>query len=388
MNTALLLLPDFALILLGTAIRRWMHLSDHFWSGVEKLVYFILFPALLINAIVKTRLDLGSALPLLATAFAAMAGGMLLGIVPKLITRLPALTFASMFQCAYRFNSYIALAVAGMLFGSPGIATMGLVVGAAVPVVNLVSVWMLARHGEVGLLREVARNPLIWGTAAGFLLNLAGFVPPAPLQAFLGRLADASIALGLITVGAALRLDSTPGVRVFSAWLVLVKLLALPVVALLVGAQLGLSGLNYQIVVLFAALPTASSAYILAMRMGGDGKSVAWLISATTLGSMLTLPLWAAWLARPEASPDYFFAALELGLLAVSALVAAWAAASADCCICSRICCIICQGHIAASDSVELLSGWIVLWKKLGVGAGAGSASGVADIVLAASDAI
>ena len=295
MNTALLLLPDFALILLGTAIRRWMHLGDHFWSGVEKLVYFILFPALLINAIVKTRLDLGSALPLLATAFAAMAGGMLLGIVPKLFTRLPALTFASMFQCAYRFNSYIALAVAGMLFGSPGIATMGLVVGAAVPVVNLVSVWMLARHGEVGLLREVARNPLIWGTAAGFLLNLAGFVPPAPLQAFLGRLADASIALGLITVGAALRLDSTPGVRVFSAWLVLVKLLALPVVALLVGAQLGLSGLNYQIVVLFAALPTASSAYILAMRMGGDAHVLSGMCaptaSITSKSSHLAVPV-------------------------------------------------------------------------------------------------
>ena len=144
----------------------------------------------------------------------------------------------------------------------------------------------------------MARNPLIWGTAAGFLLNLAGFVPPAPLQAFLGRLADASIALGLITVGAALRLESSPGVKGYSLWLVAVKLLALPLVASVVGVQMGLSGLNYQVVVLFAALPTASSAYILAMRMGGDGKSVAWLISATTLGSMLTLPLWAAWLAR------------------------------------------------------------------------------------------
>jgi len=298
MNTALLLLPDFALILLGAAIRRWMHLGDHFWSGVEKLVYFILFPALLINAIVKTRLDLGAALPLLGTALAAMAGGMLLGLLPKLLVRLPPLTFASVFQCAYRFNSYIALAVAGMLFGSPGIATMGLIVGAAVPVANLVSVWMLARHGEVGLWREVARNPLIWGTAAGFLLNLAGFVPPAPLQAFLGRLADASIALGLITVGAALRLENTPGVRGVSLWLVTVKLLALPLIAAVTGQWLGLQGLNYQVVVLFAALPTASSAYILAMRMGGDGRSVAWLISATTLGSMLTLPLWAAWLLR------------------------------------------------------------------------------------------
>ena len=121
MTTALLLFPDFALILLGAAIRRWMHLGDHFWNGVEKLVYFILFPALLINAIVKTRLDLGAALPLLATAFAAMAGGMLLGLLPKFVVKLPPLTFASLFQCGYRFNSYIALAVAGMLFGAPGI---------------------------------------------------------------------------------------------------------------------------------------------------------------------------------------------------------------------------------------------------------------------------
>ena len=298
MHTALLLLPDFALILLGAALRRWMQLGDHFWNGVEKLVYFILFPALLINAIVNTRLDLAAALPLLATALAAMAGGMLLAGLPAALVNLPALRFASLFQCAYRFNSYIGLAVAGMLFGAPGIATMGLIVGVAVPFANLVSVWMLARHGDSALWREIVRNPLIWGTATGFLLNLAGFLPPAPLQAFLGRLADASIALGLIAVGAALRLDNVPGVRAFSLWLLAVKLLALPLIALIVGARLGLSGLNYQIVVLFAALPTASSAYILAMRMGGDGRSVAWLISATTLVSMLTLPLWAAWLSR------------------------------------------------------------------------------------------
>jgi len=296
MQTVLLLLPDFSLILLGVAIRRWMHLGDHFWSGVEKLVYFILFPALLVSAIMRTRLDLAAALPLLGTAFGAMAGGMLLGLLPKLLQRTPALTFASMYQCGYRFNSYIALAVAGMLFGSPGIATMGLVVGAAVPFANLVSVWMLARHGEIGLWREVARNPLIWATASGFLLNLGGFVAPPPLQAFLGRLADASIALGLITVGAALRLDGTAGVRGLSGWLLVVKLLALPLVAIGLGRWFGLSGLNFQIAVLFAAMPTASSAYILAMRMGGDGRSVAWLISASTLGAMLTLPLWAAWL--------------------------------------------------------------------------------------------
>jgi len=296
MNTALLLLPDFTLILLGLAIRRWMQLGDHFWTGVEKLVYFILFPALLVNAILRTQLDLAAALPLLLTAFVTMLGGMILGWLPRPFVRLSPLAYASVFQCGYRFNSYIALAVAGMLFGTPGIATMGLILGAAVPLANLVSVWMLARHGESSVLREIVRNPLIWATLSGLLLNLSGFVAPAPLQAFLGRLADASIALGLIAVGAALRLDGAAGMRGLSIWLLLVKLLALPIVAIWAGRYAGLSGLNFQIVVLFAALPTASSAYILAMRMGGDGRSVAWLISATTLASMLTLPFWAAWL--------------------------------------------------------------------------------------------
>ena len=295
MNTVLLLLPDFSLILLGLGIRRWMHLGDSFWAGVEKLVYFILFPALLIHAILRTRLDLESALPLLAGAFAVMFCGMLLGWLPRPWVRVAPLNFASVYQCAYRFNSYIALAVAGMLFGTPGIATMGLILGAAVPLANLVSVWMLARHGQSSVLGEVLRNPLIWGTLTGFVLNVLGFVAPAPLQAFLGRLSDASIALGLIAVGAALRLDGMTGMRSLCLWLVLVKLVFLPLFALLVGHWLNLGGLGLQILVLFAALPTASSAYILAMRMGGDGRSVAWLISATTLLSMLTLPFWAAW---------------------------------------------------------------------------------------------
>ena len=135
------------------------------------------------------------------------------------------------------------------------------------------------------------------------VVPLVGALLVAALPAAMADRAK-QIALGFslvtlaLTVGAALRLEGTPGVRGISLWLLAVKLLALPLIAAVVGRLLGLEGLNYRVVVLFAALPTASSAYILAMRMGGDGRSVAWLISATTLGSMLTLPLWAAWLMR------------------------------------------------------------------------------------------
>ena len=297
MSTALLLLPDFSLILLGFDLRRWMSLGDHFWAGVERLVYFILFPALLVNAILKTRLDLLAALPLLATALGAMLSGMALSFLARPLFGLKPMVFASIFQCGYRFNSYIGLAAAGLLFGTPGIAALGLIIGVAVPFANLSSVWMLARHGETGVWREVARNPLIWATLAGLLLNLAGFEPPRPLGIFLGRLADASIALALLAVGAALRLEGQAGVLGASIYLSAIKLLAVPLLAAVLGHALGLSGIYYGVAILFASLPTASSAYILAMRMGGDGRSVAWIISATTLASMLTMPLWAAWSA-------------------------------------------------------------------------------------------
>lgn len=312
MTAALALLPDFALIILGTLLRRALHLGDHFWSGLEKLIYFVLFPALLFNGLVRTHIDWAAAGPLIGVVAAAMAVGMLLGAMARGF-RLSPLSFASQFQCAFRFNSYIGLAVAGKLHGTPGIAAMAIVVGVMVPPANTAAVWMLARHGELSVWRELAKNPLILATLAGIAANLSGFHAPDLLLQILGRLAEASIALGLLTVGAGLRLD-TPKVvpdqrnerdgarskvshggtarNAAAAYLLAVKLLAMPFSAWWLARLAGLPPLYADTALIFAALPTASSAYILARRMGGDGVRVAWLISASTLLGMLTLPLW------------------------------------------------------------------------------------------------
>lgn len=294
-NAALLLLPDFALILLGSVLRRWLRFGEHFWSGLEKLVYVVLFPALLFGTLARTRIDFAAAAPLVGTGLAVLLTGALFGLAARPLFRLPPLAFASQFQCAFRYNSYIGLAIAVKLHGAAGVAAMGILVGTMVPVANLLAVGMLARHGETGLLRELARNPLIIATLSGLAFNAAGFtLPTAPLQ-FFARLGEASIALGLLSVGAALKLRgggeqaSTRGAAVYFT---AVKLLVLPALAWWLGRVLGLSGVYYDNAVLFAALPTATSAYILAVRMGGDGPGVAWLVSTSTLSAMLTLPLW------------------------------------------------------------------------------------------------
>ncbi|RTL56870.1 MAG: AEC family transporter [Rhodocyclaceae bacterium] len=293
MQTALLLLPDFALIALGAWLRRAFHLGDHFWAGLEKLVYFILFPALLFNAITRNPITLSSAGPIAAAGLLIMATGVILGLLARGFA-LPPLQFASLFQCAYRFNSYIALAVAGKLNGAAGIAVMGLILGVTVPVANISAVWMLARHGQTGILRELSRNPLIIATLAGLLWSSLGFGVAEPIRAFMGRLSDASIALGLMSVGAALRLkgDLDAPARPAAGYLMAVKLLVLPLAALGGASLLHLSGIEADTALIFGTLPVASSAYILAQRMGGDGGAVAWVISVTTVLAMVTIPFW------------------------------------------------------------------------------------------------
>lgn len=293
---ALALIPDFGLILLGLVIRRWLlrDLDEGFWVGLEKLVYFILFPALLFNALTRIELQMDRAGPLVLAGLLSMATGMLLALPVARLFPISPVCFASQFQCAFRFNSYIGMAVAGKLHGAAGLAAMGLLAGAMVPFANLAAVWMLARHGGSRLLRELARNPLVLATLAGFTWNLLDWGVPLPARHFLGRLSDAAIALGLISVGAALRLRGAiqPGGRGAAAWILVVKLLAMPLAAVGLAQGLEVQGLNRQILLEFAALPTAGSAYILAQRMGGDGTGVAWLVSASTLIAMLTLPAW------------------------------------------------------------------------------------------------
>ena len=294
MNAALALLPDFLLILLGLGLRQALRLGDHFWQGVEKLVYFVLFPALLFNALAKASLSWSLAMPLIMSGAATMVAGLLLAAMARRFSALSPMAFASQIQCAFRFNSYIGFAVAAKLHGTAGLAAMGLLTGAMVPLANLAAVSLLAKHGGQGIWRELLKNPLVLATVAGLAWNGLGWNLPVPVGQLLGRLAEAAIALGLLSVGAALRLRGISRGYGTSIWFLLVKLLGLPLVTILLAPVLGLTGIYADIALAWAALPAASSAYILAQRMGGDGPGVAWLISASTLAAMVTLPLWLA----------------------------------------------------------------------------------------------
>jgi predicted permease len=163
-------------------------------------------------------------------------------------------------------------------------------------VVNLAAVAMLASGSGRGLLGELARNPLLLSTLAGFLWNALGLGLPGFADRTLDLLAQTALPAGLLSVGAALRVERGQGPASAHAYWLAIKLLVLPAIAWGLARGLAFGALETAVLVLAAALPTASSAYILAVRMGGDGGAVATQITVGTLISMLTIPLWIAWL--------------------------------------------------------------------------------------------
>jgi len=279
------------LILLGALFYRTLRWGDPFWQGLERLVYFVLFPSLLFVSIARVPFT-PSALKFLAVGAAVTLCGALAGYAAKLWLRADRLIFAPGVQCAFRFNSFLALAPAAKLGGEAGVALLSLLIGVAVPLCNLISVWGLARSQAINVWRELGRNPLIIATLSGLLCNLLGLRLPLILDTVLYRLGQASVPLGLLAVGAGLRWIGAREAPFLSAWFIAVKLLLLPAVALTFAGYAQLSVLEKQIVVMFAALPSASSSYILAMRMGGNGPLVAFIVSAATVVSIVSLPFW------------------------------------------------------------------------------------------------
>lgn len=292
MSIAALLTPDFALILFGFFLNRFTNWGREFWSGLEKLIYYVLFPALLFNSIARTKIDFNAAAPALKTALVIVLVGIALAWLSKYLFKPEEKVFASGFQTAFRFNSYIGLAVAGRLHGEAGIAAFGIVIGLVVPMCNIASVWALARHAETHLLKELVQNPLILATIGGVLYSLSGLTLPETAQLLISRMGAASLACGLLCVGAALTFADARRHASLIGYFTAVKLIAMPITALLAARAFGVSGVFFDMVILLAACPTATSAYILAVRMGGDGAVAAQSITISTLCGMIALPAW------------------------------------------------------------------------------------------------
>ena len=293
--------PIFALILAGHGLKRLNFPGEGFWPDLERLTYYVLFPALLVDSL--SAKDLGGlpvAQPALALVLAVCAvTGLLFLARPWLGLSGPA--FTSVVQGAIRPNTYVGLSAAAALLGVEGLARSAVALVVLIPLVNTLAVVALNRHGQgdsrpgvLGVLRELAKNPLILSCLAGLLLNGLGQRLPFGLSDVAAILGRAALPLGLLAVGAGLRfqLAQTKPLALASV----LHLILLPVLAAAACALFGVDPVSRLVVVLFTAVPASASSFILARQMGGDADLMASIITVQTALSAVALPLAAAWL--------------------------------------------------------------------------------------------
>lgn len=290
-------LPIFLLIVTGKLCARFFVQQEVFWKSSDKLVYYIFFPCLLV-------LEIGSA------DFAGSATGMaIIGTVGG--TLLVALIiflgrcavpvedrlFTSIFQGGTRYNSYVFIAMSQMLFGDAGVALAGVFIAWMIVLTNFTSVLVLNHYGEGGkkslrgMFHSLATNPLIVAALIGLLVNALDWQIHSALRQFMKYLGNAATPLSLMSVGAGLILVMPASKIWATVYAVVLKLLLLPAATLLILHRLDASGLAANTALLYACMPCAGNAYILARQMGGDMQAMAAMITWSTLGSVLTMTL-------------------------------------------------------------------------------------------------
>lgn len=290
------LIPIALLIGLGAWLRHRALLAPGFWPQAERLGYYVLLPSLFFHGLATARLEgvpvwsMVVALVFSTTAVAAM----LVCARRRITEELP--TFTSVFQGGIRFNNYVGVSAAAGLWGAQGVALAAVANAAIVPTVNVLCVLVFARYGSAGrapvgaVLRQMVRNPLILACVGAVPFQAFGWALPLGLEPMLKALGQASLPLGLLCVGAALEL------RQVRQWLrpvgcaSLTKFVVMPLVTVVACHLVGLTGDAAVAVLLFQALPTASSSYIMARQLGGDAPLMAGIIACQTLIAGIALP--------------------------------------------------------------------------------------------------
>ncbi|WP_046653551.1 AEC family transporter [Brevundimonas diminuta] len=291
-------LPVFLLLALGYGLKKPDYLPDAAWRPIEKLAINVLYPGFLIPAIWNADLS-GSA------AGAAGAAAVTVSIIISTLTLLskPLLplsgpAYTSVFQGMIRWNSFVFLPVVQATFGPAGVGLAAVVIAAMIPVSNILSVVVLAKWGADqrgasprALFRAMMSNPILLACLLGLALNFSGAPQPPGVSETLQLLGSAALPLGLIVAGAGLSFRELARTRVTVGAVVVVKMIVTPLAMWQLARLYGGDELAQGIALLCGAAPGAASAYVLARQMGGDAPLMAGIIAATTVFSVIGIPM-------------------------------------------------------------------------------------------------
>lgn len=294
-------LPILLIPLLGSIIKRKWLTSEEFWRGIEKLSYFFLFPIMLFNSISVADLNASSIIRLVLALIISSSIIAVALIIYQKKTNFDKIQFTSTFQGAVRYNNYIFFGVSSPLLGQEGLAIVSAIASYMIIFTNIISVMIFSHYvpyssvaqssktSFIWTLKLIVQNPLIIASIIGFLFNYSNLELHLIIKKTLSTLSDSALAIGMLNVGAGLKFFMRGTILKNVLFTSFVKLVAFPIVTIIVLSLMSITGTAKSVGVLYSCLPCASTSYALSRQLGGDPESMASIITFTTLFSIVSL---------------------------------------------------------------------------------------------------
>ena len=303
--------PFFALVLCGFAAARLKLLPLEAISGLNGFVLFFALPCMLFRfgagTPIAQLLDAGVFFTYLFCALVLVAFSIAVSLNGRIRWNDASL---GALVAAFPNTGFMGVPLLVALLGAQAVgpAIVTIVVDLVITSSLCVALSRMDAAGEQGTvvaarkaLAGVLRNPMPWAISLGAAFSYGGWALSGPVNATVGLLADAASPVALFTIGAVLarsqmlaheRLDGPLRMADYLP-VALIKLVLHPLLVLLVGLtaiQWGvpIEPFALQVIVLVAALPSASNVSLLAERLGADNGRIARIILVTTVAAFFT----------------------------------------------------------------------------------------------------
>jgi hypothetical protein len=292
--------PIFLIIITGYLLHATRVVGETVWSAIEHICFFLLLPFLIIRTLSRANLGSVPIVDFITVLLVAILGmsALLIAIHALVWRRYPESgpSFSSIFQGATRFHGFVAIAVIGPLYGDAGVTLAALALAIMVPLLNTITVIVLSIYGRsdtrpefAAVTRRILTNPLILACLAGLVFNWLGI--PDILFDTVDIIGGGGLGLALLTVGAGMSFGHAAKQKLLLAIGVLTRMIGMPAIVIAMSCLVGLDGLPRTVAIIAGAVPTASSAYVMARKMGGDAALMSSIVTFQVIVAFFTLPL-------------------------------------------------------------------------------------------------
>ncbi|MGV3551858.1 AEC family transporter [Rhizobium sp.] len=293
------ILPIFLIVALGAVLRRMTLFDAGLWNGLEQLGFYVLFPAYLFVTLATadySSIDIGPVTAIYLGAILLMAA-LLIAAWPLFRNRgIGGPQFTSVFQTATRWNGFVALAIAERIADKPGVAMVAYLMGAIIIPINFLNIGLLIWFGGgnrnfLTVTRKLVTNPMVFSSLLGVAVAALGVEIYAPVMSVLDLIGRCALGIGLLIVGAGLKVEDMLKPHPVAIVPVFIKLLAFPAFVVALALVAGLDHETVMLLGLSASVPTAMNGYLLAKQMGGDAPLYAAISTIQTIAAFVTMPL-------------------------------------------------------------------------------------------------